>query len=572
MNTFLAFSVIGRIFASALLFWALTGHPYVYYTLLRWVVFGVGAYSAYTAVTVNRILWAWCFGFIALFFNPLIPVRLDRAVWVKIDIAVGIVLFISIFFVSSKKEEPAKSQVRSAVSEPGRENVVVSQPKRESQKKISTAYVPGIPPDFEMTPELSRALNLVEKSRENLFITGKAGTGKSVLLQYFKEKTKKKIVVVAPTGVAALNVGGSTIHSFFQFPPRLLRREDALERLPKKRKLFNALDALVIDEISMVRADLMDAIDYSLRTNRNRMHEPFGGLQMILFGDLYQLPPVVRTKVKRYFDNTYVSPFFFSANVFKQVPFSIVELQRVFRQTDPQFIGLLNKIRDDQILPSDLQALNGRCNSEVALKKDELVISLTSTNELASSINQDKLDGLPSRKHYFNGTLTGDFDEKSCPTDRRLSLKEGAQVMMVKNDLGKRWVNGSLGMVQKLSQDTIEVSFGGVSYPIERAIWEEIDYEYNPEKGKIEPIVTGTFRQYPIKLAWAITIHKSQGKTFEKVIIDLGKRGAFAHGQAYVALSRCKSLQGIQLKRPIQLSDIILDKRVVDFLSKANTK
>jgi len=421
-----------------------------------------------------------------------------------------------------------------------------------------------------MTAELSKVLNLMENSKEHLFITGKAGTGKTVLLQYFKEKTKKKIVVVAPTGVAALNVGGSTIHSFFQFPHRLLRREDTQEEIPKKHKLFHSLDALVVDEVAMVRADLMDAIDHSLRTNRNRLHEPFGGVQTILFGDLYQLPPVVvGLELRRYFADTYESPFFFSADVIKQIQLSKIELHRVFRQTDPQFINLLNKVRNNQLSPTDLQALNDRFNSETAFAKDELVISLTSTNNRASMINEDRLNTLASRKYYFNATITGDFDLKSCPTDRRLCLKEGAQIMMVKNDPNKRWVNGSLGVIKKLSQHSIQVSFGGISYPIEQMTWERIDYEYNPQEGKIEPVEVGTFRQYPIKLAWAITIHKSQGKTFEKEIIDLRDR-AFEYGQVYVALSRCTSLQGIQLTTPIKSNDIRLDNRVVDFLSQGN--
>jgi len=290
MKRYLAFSVIVRIFASVLLFWALSRHPYGYYTLLRWVVFGVGVYSAYIAVTFNRIPWAWCLGLIALFYNPFIPVRLNRAIWVNIDVAAGVILILSIFFISRRTKKSTASQAGTA-SESSQRYASVSPPKRRPKKKIATSYVSGIPADFEMTPELSRTFNLMENSKENLFITGKAGTGKSVLLQYFKDRTRKKIVVVAPTGVAALNVGGSTIHSFFQLPPRLLRRED-VRVIPKKRELFHSLDAVVVDEVSMVRADLMDAIDYSLRINRNR-DEPFGGIQTILVGDLYQLRPVV---------------------------------------------------------------------------------------------------------------------------------------------------------------------------------------------------------------------------------------------------------------------------------------
>ncbi|MCK4391396.1 AAA family ATPase [Candidatus Bipolaricaulota bacterium] len=419
-----------------------------------------------------------------------------------------------------------------------------------------------------MTPEFSRVFGLMENSGERLFITGKAGTGKSTLLQYFKGKTRKRIVVVAPTGVAAINVGGSTIHSFFQFPSGLVKQED-VRVIANKHDLFRSLDAIVIDEVSMVRADLMDAIDRSLRINRNRLDEPFGGVQAILIGDLYQLPPVVESELTEYFANTYESPFFFSANVFKQVPLSIVELQRVFRQTDPQFIAFLNKIRTRQVTAEELQVLNERLNHTGAFGKYELAINLTSTKKLASRINQDELNSLPLHEYSFNAVIMGKFDEKSHPTDKRLRLKEGAQVMMVKNDSDKRWVNGSLGIIKNISQRSIRVSLGRASYQVGPVTWEKTDYEYNREEGKIESVVIGSFRQYPIKLAWAITIHKSQGKTFEKEIIDLGN-GAFAHGQAYVALSRCRSFQGIQLKTPIKLSDIILDEQVVDFLSRGN--
>jgi len=270
-----------------------------------------------------------------------------------------------------------------------------------------------------------------------------------------------------------------------------------------------------------------------------------------------------------YFKSTYESPFFFSADVIKQAQPSKIELQRVFRQTDPQFIELLNKIRTRQVTAEELQVLNERFNHIVAFGKDELVINLTSTNKLASRINQDELTSLSFHEYSFNAVITGDFDEKSYPTDKRLRLKKGAQVMMVKNDPDKRWVNGSLGIIKNISQHSVRVSLGRASYQVGPVTWEKTYYEYNREEGKIESVVIGSFRQYPIKLAWAITIHKSQGKTFEKEIIDLGN-GAFAPGQAYVALSRCRSFQGIQVKTPIKLSDIILDERVVDFLSRGN--
>lgn len=475
-----------------------------------------------------------------------------------------IIIFLWYIFSSRKSRKPVTKN-GSAVSEPPQTYTPIPASKWKAKRRIATSYVSGIPSDFQMTSEFSRTFDLMENSRIHLFITGKAGTGKSTLLQYFKEKTKKKIVVVAPTGVAAINVGGSTIHSFFRFPPRLVRRDD-VRRIANKRELFASLDTVVIDEVSMVRADLMDAIDYSLRINRNRLNEPFGGVQMILIGDLYQLPPVVESELTEYFDDNLQSPFFFSANIFRQIKLTKIELQKVFRQTDTDFICLLNKVRNNQITLEDLQHLNERNNSAVSFRKDDLAITLTSTNALASAINQSRLDSLPNHDYYFDAIITGDFDEKSFPTDKRLRLKQGAQIMMVKNDPDKRWVNGTLGIIQKLSRDSIKVSLGRFSCSVDQMAWEKIDYDYNAEEKKIEPVVIGSFRQYPIKLAWAVTVHKSQGKTFDKVIINLGN-GAFAHGQTYVALSRCRSLQGIQLQTPLRLSDIILDNRVVRFLS-----
>ena len=435
---------------------------------------------------------------------------------------------------------------------------------RKSRKRVASAFVSGIPGNLEVTPEFSRSFDLMENTTQHLYITGKAGTGKSTLLQYFKEKTKKKIVVLAPTGIAAINIGGSTIHSFFRFPPRLISR-DEIRKIRERQGLFAALDTVVIDEVSMVRADVMDGIDYSLRVNRDRIDEPFGGVQVILIGDLFQLPPVVEKGFEEYFEDMFQSPFFFSAHVFHQVHLTKIELQRVFRQQDPEFIGLLNKVRNNQIHPSEVQQLNRRYTPDLTCDENDLAIILTSTNALASGINSAKLDTLNTKEYCFDAVVQADFDEKSYPTDKRLRLKQGAQVMMVKNDANKRWANGTLGVVQKLSNDSVKVSFEGSSCMVEPSSWEKIEYEYDREKGRIEPVVTGSFRQYPIKLAWAMTVHKSQGKTFDKVIIDLGN-GAFAHGQAYVALSRCRSFDGIRLVNPIKDSDVILDPRVRGFL------
>ncbi len=433
---------------------------------------------------------------------------------------------------------------------------------RKSRKRIFASSVPAIPPDFEYTDEFAGAFDEMEYSRHHLFITGNAGTGKSTLLQFFKENTKKNYVVVAPTGIAAINVGGSTIHSFFRFPTHFLTAED-VEPLPDKRFLFETLETVVVDEVSMVRADIMDAIDRSLRLNRGEPDEPFGGVQMILIGDLHQLPPVVETELQEYFHTRYETPFFFSSEACARVSLKKIELQRVFRQTDTEFIGLLNKIRNNSLTAEDLRFLNERYDP-VGFEEDDMIITLTATNALASQINQSRLESLRGKEYAFDAEIVGTFDEKSFPTERRLKLKKGAQIMMLKNDPNKQYVNGSLGIIKKVSEDSIRVSFGDHICDIEPTVWEKNDYEYIPDGHGIAPVVVGGFQQYPIKLAWAITVHKSQGKTFESVAIDLG-RGAFAHGQTYVALSRCRTLHGIHLRKPIRFSDVKFDERVIDF-------
>lgn len=439
----------------------------------------------------------------------------------------------------------------------------LTEKSKKSKKELSSSHVAGIPSDFELTHEFSTAFDLLEITRHHYYVTGNAGTGKSTLLQYFKEKTKKKTVVLAPTGIAAVNIGGSTIHSFFRFPTRLITLDD-VKKIRGKADLFAALETLIIDEVSMMRADMMDAIDASLRLNRNRPYDPFGGVQLVLIGDLFQLPPVVEQDLLEYFEDNYSTPYFFSAKVFNEIRLKKIELQHIFRQNDPEFIRLLNKVRNKEIELSDLVKINQRYQSSFTLNAHDLAITLTSTNALASTINLQRLSALPSREYDFDAVIEGDFDDKSHPTDRKLKLRKGAQVMMVKNDPNKRWVNGTLGVIQHISDDSIKVSFGGVVHSVEQTSWEKSIYEYDRSYRSIESVVTGSFRQYPIKLAWAITIHKSQGKTFDKVIIDLGY-GAFAHGQAYVALSRCKSYEGVYLKAPLRYSDIILDQRVRDF-------
>jgi ATP-dependent exoDNAse (exonuclease V) alpha subunit len=449
-----------------------------------------------------------------------------------------------------KKELVSSSDVRRAIS------TTRSRSDRQSERA-------GIPSDFELTREFSTAFDLLEHTKHHYYVTGNAGTGKSTLLHYFKEKTQKKTVVLAPTGIAAVNIGGSTIHSFFRFPTRLITLDD-VKKIRGKADLFAALETLIIDEVSMVRADMMDAIDASLRLNRNRPYDPFGGVQLVLIGDLFQLPPVVERDLEEYFEDNYVTPYFFSAKVFSEIRLQKIELQHVFRQNDPEFILLLNKVRNKEIELSDLAKINQRHQPSLKFNTHDLAITLTSTNALASAINLQRLSALPSQEYDFDAVIEGDFDDKSHPTDKKLKLRKGAQVMMVKNDPNKRWVNGTLGVIQHISDDSIKVSFGSVVHTIEQTSWEKSVYEYDRTYRSIESIVTGSFRQYPIKLAWAITIHKSQGKTFDNVIINLGY-GAFAHGQAYVALSRCRSYEGVYLNAPLKYSDIILDPRVRDF-------
>ena len=437
---------------------------------------------------------------------------------------------------------------------------------KASDKKPAASAVIGIPDDFQLTPEFSNAFEQLENTNNSFYITGNAGTGKSTLLYYFKEKTKKKTVLLAPTGIAAVNIGGSTIHSFFRFPLHVINAED-IRKLWGKESLFQALETLVIDEVSMVRADIMDAVDRSLRLNRHRPLEPFGGVQMVLIGDLFQLPPVVGPELEEYFMERYETPFFYSANVFKEIELQKIELKNNFRQDDPAFRALLNKVRTREMEMEDLHKINERYASSLKLGRHDLAVMLTSTNARAASINLERLVSLPSKEFIYSAETTDDFDEKSYPTDKVLRLKKGAQVMMIKNDPNKRWVNGTLGIVEDLAFDAITISFDGVHQTIEQSTWEKLEYEYDRENGVIEPFVTGSFRQYPIKLAWAMTIHKSQGKTFTKVIIDLG-RGAFAHGQAYVALSRCRTFEGIFLKTPFRPSDIIVDQRIKEWQRK----
>ena len=431
--------------------------------------------------------------------------------------------------------------------------------KFHADQTITKDYLPA---HLDINDEFKSAFGLMECTKECLFITGKAGTGKSTLLKYFKANTGKKIIVLAPTGVAAINVGGQTIHSFFRLPPKIIQK-DAIRRLRDKSLLDN-LDMVIIDEVSMVRSDLMDGIDYALRLNRGKMKTPFGGIQMVFFGDLFQLSPVVENEAKQILEEQYSSPYFFSAKVFDDCHIRAIELSTIYRQKDTSFMELLNRVRNKEHTKEDLGILNKRVRKDATVSKKDATVMLTTTNILANTINQDRLSKLSGKEIIYEAKASGKFEESTYPTNASLKLKKGAQVILLKNDPEKRWVNGTLAKIVALSKDSIVVDISGFAYDLPVAKWQKIKYSYDEAEDKIEAEVVGDFAQYPIKLAWAITIHKSQGQTFDKVIIDMG-RGAFTHGQLYVALSRCTCMDGIMLKRPVNNSDIIFDQRIYEF-------
>jgi ATP-dependent DNA helicase PIF1 len=430
-------------------------------------------------------------------------------------------------------------------------------------------------PTFTLNDDFRYALDALEKTDANLFITGRAGTGKSTLLQLFRNTTRKKIAVLAPTGVAALNVQGQTIHSFFGFPPRIVTPSEANRRVTRKDllRIYKNLQVLVIDEISMVRADLLDAMDKFLRVNRENMR-PFGGVQVVFFGDLFQLPPVVtRDPIEAaYFSDFYDSAYFFSAKIFQDADFQMEmhELKKVFRQESRHFLRLLEGVRINQVDYDDLDDLNERYDPNFVAT--EGYITLCARNATADRINQRELSLLQASEHEFLAEVQGSFDPTLFPAEMALRLRTGAQVMFVRNDQEERqFVNGTIGKITLLTPDTIVVEVeeaGGKKRRIEvqKSEWEIIRYR-GAASGGIETEVVGSFIQYPLKLAWAITIHKSQGKTFDKVLIDLGG-GAFEHGQLYVALSRCRTLEGIALRQRIRPQDVITDERVVDFYER----
>lgn len=419
----------------------------------------------------------------------------------------------------------------------------------------------GLPDNLDLNDEFKSAFDLLENTDLSVFVTGKAGCGKTTLLKYLKAHTKKKIIILAPTGIAAINAGGMTIHSFFKFPPKIVQKDDV--RQIYNSALIKNLDMLVIDEVSMCRVDLMDGIDYSLRINRG-VNAPFGGVQVAFFGDLYQLCPVVEKEAREVLRKKYPTPYFFSAQAFDDFDVKYIELSKIYRQMDTKFINLLNRLRSKKHTEKDLQLLNKQVRKNAIRSVSDGTIILTPTNSLAGAINQDKLLKLPGRVYTYDAVVSGRFDMSAYPTDTSLKLKKGAQVILIKNDPDKKWVNGTFGKIAELSDDSIAVDIDGHIYQVHIASWNKIEYRYNEEEDKIEENIVGSFVQYPLKLSWAVTVHKSQGQTFNKLILDLG-HGAFAHGQVYVALSRCTSLGGITLKRPVIHSDILFDKCVHGF-------
>lgn len=431
-----------------------------------------------------------------------------------------------------------------------------------------------------------KALQIVQFTHNSLFLTGKAGTGKSTFLKYIASTTKKKHIILAPTGIAAINAGGTTLHSFFKLPFHPLLPNDqqyslrhirqTLKYNGEKSKLIREVELIIIDEISMVRADMIDFIDKILRIYNRNMKEAFGGKQMLFVGDIYQLEPVLKAEDRKLLQNFYPSNYFFDAKVFQQFPLVSIELSKVYRQTDPTFISILDRIRTNNTSESDLSLLNQHVQEtdQENDTNDKMSITLSTRRDTVDWINAQELDKLSDEAVTFNGNITGEFPESSLPTSMELSLKVGAQIMFIKNDSEKQWVNGTIGVIIGIDGDGGLLYIhteDGESLQVQREMWENIRYHFNEQEQKIEEELIGTFVQFPIKLAWAITVHKSQGLTFKNVVIDFSG-GVFAGGQAYVALSRCTRLEGITLREPIKRKDIFVKSEVANFAKHFNNE
>ncbi len=432
--------------------------------------------------------------------------------------------------------------------------------------------------------EWQSALHIINDTSRSLFLTGKAGTGKSTFLRHVAGSTKKKHVILAPTGMSAINAGGSTLHSFFRIPLHPLIPTDSRYNTRNIRKtlkyngnhckLLREVELIIIDEISMVRADIIDFIDKVLRIYCRNMREPFGGKQMLLIGDIYQLEPVVTEEDRKLLHPFYETAFFFGAKVFQEMRLVSIELQKVYRQTDKTFISILDHIRNNTAGAAELQAINARVGAELSLQNGKMAITLASHRDTVDYINGQQLMKLDGDPIVFHGTIEGEFPLASLPSPMELQVKVGAQIIFIKNDKDKRWVNGTIGVISAIDENHRKMSVvteDGNEYDVAQDIWENIRYTFNEKEQKIEEQQLGIYKQFPMRLAWAITIHKSQGLTFRQVNIDFSG-GVFAGGQAYVALSRCTSLDGLRLNAPIRTKDIFVRPEVIRFAKQYNDR
>lgn len=411
-----------------------------------------------------------------------------------------------------------------------------------------------------LDPVYAPVLQRMLEERPNVFLTGRAGAGKTTLVKSLLRVLSTRAIVVAPTGVAAVQAGGQTIHSFFKLPPRLIDRTE-LHRI-RDARVVKAAETIVIDEISMVRSDLLEAIDRSLRAHRQNP-APFGGAQMILVGDPHQLAPVVDGETRPILEDWFGGPWFFQADAFARTPFMMIELKRAMRQADPRFLGLLEGVRTASLSRDDMEILDELVDETDPVAASETHVVLTPTNQIANAINHARLEAIDGRAVVYHAEVEGEFDDRSYAADAALVLKVGARVMLLRNDAAPGWVNGTVGVIEALEDDAVILRVGRSSARIEPATWEKSRYEAGP-RGGVNRKVIGTFKQLPLRLGWALTIHKAQGMTLDRVYVDMG-RGMFAHGQAYVALSRARTLEGLRLSRPLRRSDLIRDAGAFEF-------